>query len=63
MKLNFVLFPTKVTTKKVIYQKISEGRKVLSRKSTGFVIPEKNWDKTKERVKLRSDNYKEINLK
>jgi integrase len=27
------------------------------------VIPEKNWDKTKERVKLRSDNYKEINLK
>ena len=63
MKLNFVLFPTKEVSKKVIYQKICEGRTVLSRKSTGFVIFENNWDKGKERVKPKEPNYKEINLK
>ena len=63
MKLNFVLFPTKEVSKKVVYQKISDGRTVLSRKSTGFVIFENNWDKNKERVKSKEPNSKEINLK
>ena len=63
MKLNFVLFPTKEVSKKIIYQKISEGRKVISRKSTGFVIFENNWDKNKERVKPKEPNSKEINSK
>ncbi|SDD64897.1 Phage integrase family protein [Algoriphagus faecimaris] len=58
---SFILFPTKSPETKTIYEIITHGNQVVHRKSLGIRITEKNWDKTKKRVKSKEPNAQEIN--
>lgn len=57
----FILFPTKSPEIKTIYEIVTNGNQVVHRKSLGIRINEKNWDKTKKRVKSKEDKAPEIN--
>ena len=57
----FILFPTKSPETKTIYEIIIHGNQVIHRKSLGIRITEKNWDKSKKRVKSKEPNAQEIN--
>jgi integrase len=57
----FILFPTKSPETKTIYEIIIHGNQVIHRKSLGIKITEKNWDKSKKRVKSKEPNAQEIN--
>lgn len=57
----FILFPTKLPEIKTIYEIVTNGNQVVHRKSLGIRINEKNWDKTKKRVKSKEDKAPEIN--
>lgn len=57
----FTLFPTSNPGVKTIYEMITCGNKVILRKSTRIRIQEKNWDKSKKRVKLKEPNSIKIN--
>ncbi|MCF1751385.1 tyrosine-type recombinase/integrase [Mariniradius sediminis] len=63
MKLNysFILFPTSTPGIKTIYEIQTLGNKVISRKSLGIRIQEKNWDKSKKRVKSKEPESIHIN--
>lgn len=58
---SFILFPTKSHEIKTIYEIVTNGSTVIHRKSLGIRISEKNWDKTKKRVKYQEPNSQEIN--
>lgn len=58
---SFILFPTKIPETKTIYEIITHGNQVIHRKSLGIRITEKNWDKSKKRVKSKEANAQEIN--
>ena len=57
----FILFPTKSPETKTIYEIIIHGNQVIHRKSLGIRITEKNWDKSKKRMKSKEPNAQEIN--
>lgn len=57
----FILFRTKSPEIKTIYEIITQGNQVIHRKSLGIRITEKNWDKSKKRVKSKEPNAQEIN--
>jgi integrase len=58
---SFILFPTKSPEIKTIYEIVTNGNQVIHRKTLGIRITEKNWDKTKKRVKSKEPNSQEIN--
>ena len=61
MNYTFILFPTKSPEIKTIYEIIIHGNQVIHRKSLGIRITEKNWDKSKKRMKSKEPNAQEIN--
>jgi hypothetical protein len=61
MNYTFILFSTKSPEIKTIYELVTNGNQVIHRKSLGIKINNKNWDKTKKRVKSKELNANEIN--